>query len=113
MLIPDNTYAVRNTYSHRFLSGLSEVDPVAAAIDASVGDGAATPTETTDWAKIGTAINSETLFLTNLFRQSQGKPPLPANTAPTVNVGVSDDTKRLIVGGGIALLIGALLLRAR
>jgi len=58
---------------------------------------------------IGTAINGEIGWLVNLTRGIQGKAPLPASvSAPTVNVGISDDIRKLVIYGGVGL--GAILL---
>jgi len=120
MLLPDNTYQVGNSYSAKFLRGLSEVDPLAQAIeegnaqtDVAIGTGAATPIDTTDWVKIGAAVNAEGVFIANLFRQAAGKATLPANTGPSVNVGLTPQTQKLVVYGGAALLLGLLFLRHR
>lgn len=56
-----------------------------------------------------TAINAEALYLLNLVRANEGKAPLPAQQyAPTVNVGVSDGAKTLLLIGAGFLALRAL-----
>ena len=60
-----------------------------------------------------TALNSEALYLTNLWRQARGLPPVnPSLSAPTVNVGLSPEAKQMLMVGGIGL-VALLLLRRR
>lgn len=57
-----------------------------------------------------TAVNSELVFGSNLFRAWAGQPPLNvAATAPAVNVGLTQDTQNLVLLGGAALLLVVLL----
>ncbi len=69
-----------------------------------------------DWSNpqnAGMAINAELLYLTNLWRQGRGLPPVdPATNAPTVNVGMSPEVKNAMLLGG-AVLLGAILLMGR
>jgi len=56
-------------------------------------------------SKLWTAINSESLWVTNLFRGINNQPPLQASQyAPQVAVGLNQDTQNLVVMGGIAVL---------
>lgn len=45
-----------------------------------------------------TALNAEALYITNLIRQARGEPPVPpAYAAPQFNVGVTPETRNLIL----------------
>lgn len=57
-----------------------------------------------------TAINSELVFLTNWWRQVNGQQPLAlAQSAPTVNVGLNQDTRNLLLLGAAGVLAVILL----
>lgn len=54
-----------------------------------------------------TAINSEAVFIANLWRSMTGQAPLPAQSAaPSVNVGLTAEAKNmLLIGGGVLAFI--------
>lgn len=61
-----------------------------------------------------TAVNSEAVFLLNLYRQATGQPVIPPqNAAPTVNFGLSPDAKNMLMLGGAGLLAVILLAKKR
>lgn len=70
-----------------------------------------------DWENpqnVGAAVNAELLYLTNLWRQARGLPPVdPAHAAPTVNVGLSPEVKNVMLIGGAVLLAFVLMSRKR
>ncbi len=70
-----------------------------------------------DWYKdpaVITAVNSEAVFLLNLYRSATGQAPLPPqSTAPTVNVGLSPEAKNMLMIAGVGLLAVFLLAKKR
>ena len=62
-----------------------------------------------DWTDPNVAVpaaNSELLYLTNLWRQAKGLPPVnPATNAPTVNVGLYKEEKNALILSGVGLAI--------
>lgn len=72
------------------------------------------PPAATDAVDMTTKINAELFYVGNLYRNLTGQPPLPSSAAPTVQVGISEETKKmLIVGGGIGLLALAMALHGK
>ncbi len=62
-------------------------------------------------------FNAESVFITNLIRQIQGKPPInPQTNAPRFNVGLATDTQKTlgyVVGGVAAIWLITSLLKRR
>jgi len=75
----------------------------------------------TDWQGISnnirdliTMYNQQRILDANIERGRQGLPPLnTAQIAPTYNVGLSPDTKNMLILGGIALVAVLLLTKGR
>jgi hypothetical protein len=77
-----------------------QIDRTSGGVD-GLGDGLTLPDTDTI-----TKMNSEAVFLLNLQRTASGQAPLPvSSSAPTVNVGLSNESKALVLGVGAVLAI--------
>lgn len=97
-----------------FLGGLSAYNPEVIDIRSHSVEGLGDAGYTVDDLKTAMpTVNSEMLYLSNLWRQANGQAPLDVKTnAPTVNVGLSPATTKL-AGVGFALGFAFLLSRIR
>jgi hypothetical protein len=76
------------------------------------GLGQAMPYGDFDFGTAVDAFNAEALWLSNVWRQAQGKPPIdPQYAAPGVNVSLSPESKNLLIL--LAVGIGAVALSRR
>lgn len=70
-----------------------------------------------DWdnpQNVGAAVNAEVTWLVDMLRAAKGLPPLPrSQTQPSVNVGLSAETKNMLIIGGLGLAALFLLSRKR
>ena len=73
-----------------------------------LGQEAPNPADANSWQEIVGGVNSELLYLINIDRLQSGKTPIPAeHAAPSVNVGLTPETRNvaLLAGAGILGLI--------
>jgi len=72
-----------------------------------LGQDAPVPSDANSWQEIVGGVNSELLYLINIDRLTSGKTPIPAeHAAPSVNVGLTPETRNiaLLAGAGILAL---------